>query len=176
MFRIMKLAPALLPAIALGIFAGMANAQDATAPQDDPYGVPAGQEMVDLYTDADAAAVLNARIVALKTVLELTADQEKLWEPVEASIRKIAADAAARNTQRQTAEPPMDFLDVLDRMADAEAVRAADLKSFVAAARPLVTALSEEQKRRAPAFLGLFDPSGGPQPIGHLWLFEDEQG
>lgn len=172
MFRMMKLAPV----VAFSVLAGMAKAQDAAAPQDDPYGVPPSHEMVDIYTEADAAAVLSARLAALKTVLELTPEQESLWEPVEASIRQIAADSAKRNAERQVAEPPMDFLDVLDRMADAEAVRATDLKSFVTAARPLVAALSEEQKRRAPAFLGIFDGAGGPQPIGHLWLFEEEHG
>lgn len=170
MYRMMKLAPAL----ALSMFAGLANAQDAQ--QADPYGVPPGQEAVDIYSEADAAAVLDARLIALKTVLGLNADQEKLWEPVEASIRQIAADSAKRNAERQAAEPPADFLDVLERIADAESVRATDLKSFVAAARPLVAALSEEQKRRAPAFLGIFDGPGGPQPTSHLWLFEEEEG
>jgi len=120
--------------------------------------------------------VLSARLIALKTVLELTPEQEKLWQSVEDSIRLIAANSAKRNDERQAATPPNDFLAVLDRMADAEIVRGQELKSFVVATRPLVASLSEEQKRRAPAFLGIFDNPDAPQPISQLWLFEDEQG
>ena len=41
----------------------------------DPEAPSADIAIVDIYSDADAAAVLAARIVALKTVLELTLDQ-----------------------------------------------------------------------------------------------------
>jgi hypothetical protein len=167
----MKLAP-----VAALCFASAAYAQDANAPMQDVFSVPPGQEVIDIYTGDDADAVLAARLIALKTVLELAPDQEKLWQPVEDSIRQIAANSAKRNDERQAAAPPMDFLDVLDRMADAEAVRATELKTFVTAARPLVASLSDEQRRRAPAFLGVFDNPDDPQPISQLWLFEDEQG
>ena len=113
-------------------------------------------------------------MIALKTVLRLDADQEKLWRPVEDEIRKIAAAAAARGKQREKSEPPGDFLDVLDRIADAEQVRAQEIKSFVSVARPLVRSLSEEQKRRVPSFLGMTDDPDHPQPTGELWIFEDE--
>jgi hypothetical protein len=170
MFRMMKLVPA-----AALCLASAAYAQDNNAFQD-AFAAPPGQESVDIYTAGDAAAVLAARLIALKTVLELTPDQEKLWQSVEDSIRLIAANSAKRNDERQAATPPNDFLDVLDRMADSEIVRGQELKSFVVAARPLVASLSEEQKRRAPAFLGIFDNPDAPQPISQLWLFEDEQG
>ncbi len=160
-------------AVTLAFVSGSAFAQEA-APAEPAE--PADLAIVDIYTDADAAAVLAARIAALKTVLELTPDQEKLWGPVEASIRQIAADSAKRKAERAAAEPPADFLTILDRIADAEAVRATDLKAFVAAARPLVDSLSDEQKRRAPAFLGLTDSGYGPQPTSQLWLFEEEEG
>ena len=154
-------------AAALVLLTGAAIAQEAEPVE------PADITIVDMYTEADAAAVLAARIAALKTVLELTPDQSKLWDPVEASIRQIAADSAKRRAERAAAEPPADFLTILDRVADAEALRAADLKAFVVAARPLVDSLSDEQKRRAPAFLGLTE---GPQPTSQLWLFEEEEG
>ncbi|MBL8575760.1 MAG: Spy/CpxP family protein refolding chaperone [Mesorhizobium sp.] len=157
-------------AAALVLLTGSAIAQEAEPPE------PADIAIVDIYTEGDAAAVLAARIAALKTVLELTPDQEKLWDPVEASIRQVAADSAKRRAERAAAEPPADFLTILDRIADAEAVRATDLKAFVAAARPLVDSLSDEQKRRAPAFLGLTESGNGPQPTSQLWLFEEEEG
>ncbi|TDR93044.1 hypothetical protein [Enterovirga rhinocerotis] len=133
-----------------------------------------GGTTIEIYSDADAAAVLNARIGALKTVLELSPDQQKLWPPLEASIRKIAADSMARGKQRSEAAPT-DFLDLLERVGDAEATRAADLKSFVAAARPLVATLTDVQKNRMPAFLGMAARAGVPFSARTLWLFEEEE-
>ena len=127
------------------------------------------------YTAADAAAVLNARIAGLKTVMALTPDQEKLWPPVEAAIRDIAKNSFERLKQRLAAARPADFIDALGKIADGEEARAKDLKSFVAAAKPLVAALSPEQKRRVPAFFGIVDVPGG-QPSAQLWLFEEEEG
>jgi len=156
-------------AVTLLLAAGASHAvaQDATTAPPPPA--------VDLYTDNDAQAVLDARLIALKTVIGLTPDQEKLWTPVDAAIRQAAKNAMTRRIDREKATPAMDFLDVLERIGDAEAARAQDLKSVVAAARPLVKALSEEQRRRIPAFLGMTDKLGAPQPTAELWIFEDEQ-
>jgi hypothetical protein len=153
-------------AVGLCLIAGPAvHAQDA-----DP-----APPSVNLYSDADAAAVLNARLIALKTVLELTPEQEKLWTPFEASIRATEAAAAARSKLRQQGVPPSDFLDVLERIADSEATRAAELKSLVSTGRPLVASLSDVQKRRVPAFLGMKDSKTSLQSSAELWIFEEEQ-
>lgn len=145
-----------------------AQAQPATPAAAEP-------DIVVVYTDADAKAVLNARIAALKTVLELTPEQDKLWGPVEASIRKIAADSMARGKARSEAQPPADVFDVLGRIADAEATRAAGLKAFVEAARPLFTSLTDAQKARIPAFLGMAGSADSPLSTRSLWLFEEEE-
>lgn len=152
------------------MFLAGAVAQAQPAPTKPEQG-----EVIEVYTDADAGAVLNARIIALRTVLELTPEQEKLWPPVEASIRKIAADSMARGKKRAETAPPADFLDALDRIADSEATRAADLQGFVIAARPLVATLSESQKNRFPAFLGMIADPQSPLGTRSLWLFEEEQ-
>lgn len=162
-----------LSALAIAVvLAGPALAQSpapAAAPADAP------PQIIDLYTPEDSQAVLDARLAALKTVIVLTPEQQKLWEPVEAAIRTAAKNAAARAAERVKAEPAGDFLTVLDRIADAEAARAQDLKNVVAAAKPLVAALSPAQQRRIPAFLGMTDKAGAPQPTFELWFFEDEQ-
>ncbi len=132
-------------------------------------------EAVIVYSDVDAQAVLDARIAALRTVLKLTPEQETSWPPVETAIRKITADSIARGKERSDAPPPADFLDVLTRVAKAEAIRAADLERFVGAATPLVASLSEEQKNRIPAFLGMVANPAEPVSTGSLWLFEEEQ-
>jgi len=131
---------------------------------------------IPAYTDADARAVLNARLAALKAVMDLTPEQERLWQPVEAAIRDIVRDAAERRTQRFNAAQPAHFLDVLATIADAEAARGRDLRRFVDAAKPLVASLTEAQRRRIPAFLGMTDHAGPGQTSAELWLFEEEEG
>ncbi|GGC61017.1 Spy/CpxP family protein refolding chaperone [Chelatococcus reniformis] len=147
--------------------------QQAPAPAQGNAAAPAKPPAAG-YTPADARAVLNARLVALKTVLELTPEQEKLWTPVEQAIRDIVKRAIARGERRDD-RPPASFLTALDRIASAESARAKDLHLFVEAAKPLVDSLTEAQKRRIPAFLGLTDHPGQPQPSSQIWLFEEEQ-
>lgn len=137
---------------------------------------PATLTNVPDYTEDDARAVLNARLAALKAVIGLTPLQEGLWPPVEAAIRDIVRDAANRRARRIAAGPPTHFLDVLGAIADAEAARGRDLRRFVDAATPLVASLTDAQRRRMPAFLGMTDHSGPSQPSGQLWLFEEEEG
>jgi hypothetical protein len=148
--------------------ASPAQAQNAPA-------APVETRIIEIYTDADAKAVLDARLAALKTVLDLTPEQEKLWAPVEASIRKIAADSAARGKQRSETEPPADFLVALDRIGGAEVARGQDMRNFAAAARPLVAALTDAQKHRMPAFLGMLADAQSPLATRSLWLFEEEE-
>ena len=50
------------------------------------------------------------------------------------------------------------------------------LRRLVDAAKPLVASLSEAQRRRVPAFLGMTDHAGPAQPSAQLWIFEEEEG
>lgn len=143
-----------------------AQAQTAPAAQQAPP--------VLAFTEADARAVLNARLAAIRTVMELTPEQERLWTPVEAAIRDIVRGAAERRAKDASAAAPAHFLDVLSGIADAEETRARELRRFVSAAKPLVDSLSEAQRRRIPAFLGMTDVGGPHQPSVQLWLFEEE--
>lgn len=154
---------------------GSAAQAQSPAPAAPPPSAEAAQPLVDLYSAEDAQATLDARLMALKTVIRLTPEQEKLWPPVEEAIRQAAKNAAGRAADRAEAEPAQDFLDVLERLAGAEAARAADLNAVIAALKPLVATLSVEQKRRIPAFLDMTDHVGRPQPTLELWIFEAEQ-
>jgi predicted lipid-binding transport protein (Tim44 family) len=145
--------------------------QEARAQQ-----VPAAAPAIPDYTAEDAQAVLNARLAALKAVIALTPPQEPLWAPVETALREIVRDAANRRAQRFAAAPPSHFLDVLSAIANAEETRGRDLRRFVDAAKPLVDSLTEAQRRRVPAFLGMTDHGGPSQSSGQLWLFEEEEG
>ncbi|UFN50085.1 Spy/CpxP family protein refolding chaperone [Roseomonas sp. OT10] len=142
------------------------GAQAQPAPAQQP--APAGDE-------ADARAILNARLAALRTVIELSPEQERLWAPLEAAIRDASRNAASRRAQRLAAAEPTTFLDVLGHIADAEVARGQDLRRVVDAATPFVASLTDAQKRRIPAFLGMTDHPGPAQPSAQLWLFEAEE-
>ncbi|MDB5416014.1 MAG: hypothetical protein JWR10_4349 [Rubritepida sp.] len=166
----MKLLAPMLVAAAL-LASPAAFAQHTAAPV-----TPTAQPQPPEWTEADGRAVLNARLAALRTVIEMTPEQERLWAPVEAAIRDIGRGAIERRNRRQVAQPPAHFLDVLGAIADAEQARGEALRKFVDAARPFVASLSEAQRRRVPAFLGMTDHGGPGQPSGQLWLFEEEEG
>jgi len=102
----------------------------------------------------DRAAYADARIAAVHAGLRLTADQEKLWPPVEAAVRdfaKLRIDRAnARmNTQRDdNQQKPDDPVARLRERADNMATTAAAMKKIADAADPLYKTLDDGQKRR----------------------------
>src|SRR5580700_10527915 len=86
------------------------------------------------FSPEDRAAFLDARIAALKAGLELNADQQKNWAPLESAIRDLAKERAARfaawREKRQmggdeTAEASP--IDRLTRRSEFLSSRAADL-------------------------------------------------
>ena len=123
---------------------------------------------------SDKAAFLNARIAALKAVLALNAEQEKLWGPFEQAIRDTAKESGERAAKMSTAPEPTNAIELLGVIADAEMARAQALKKFVTAAQPLMASLTPEQKRRVPAFLGLGDDTDRGPSSAEIWIFEDE--
>jgi hypothetical protein len=109
----------------------------------------------------DRAAFLDARIAGVKAGLKLSAEQEKLWGPVETVARELGKKYGDRFAARRDEwekrraemkdgkEPPaIDHVDRLRKRADALTERAADLKRFADAAQPLYATLDEGQKRR----------------------------
>lgn len=103
----------------------------------------------------DRAAMVDARIAAVKAGLKLTPDQEKLWPPVETAVRdftKLRTDRAnARMEARQSGEAQAARPDPVARLserADRMAATAAALKKIADAADPLYKTLNDGQKRR----------------------------
>ena len=124
---------------------------------------------------SDKTAFLNAHIAALKAVLALTPEQEKLWPPVEAAIRDTVKESAARAEKLRSMPEPKTALELLNIVADQELARANALKKFVGVMEPLVASLTPEQKRRIPAFIGLGESSSEHGPSSaELWIFEEE--
>jgi hypothetical protein len=104
----------------------------------------------------DRAAFLDARIAAVHAGLKLSADQEKLWPPVEGAVRDFAklrldranARMAAEKTDADKTEKPDDPVARLRERADNMATTAASLKKIADAADPLYKTLDDSQKRR----------------------------
>ena len=104
----------------------------------------------------DRAAFADARIAAVHAGLKLTADQEKLWPPVEAAVRdfaKLRIDRAnarinAPRDDAQDAQKPDDPVARLRERADTMATTAAAMKRIADAADPLYKTLDDGQKRR----------------------------
>jgi hypothetical protein len=89
--------------------------------------------------------VKEAHIARLRAALNLTAEQQRYWGPVESALR-----ALARSQAREEASAGL-----MARMSD-KATRmagtAVHLKRLVSAATPLIKVLDENQKRSAVSF------------------------
>ena len=115
----------------------------------------------------DRAAYADARIAAVHAGLKLTADQEKLWPPIEAAVREFAKlridranarmDASKDDSSQQKPDDPVSRL--RDR-AENMAATATAMKKIADAADPLYKTLDDGQKRRL-AVLTRMDRFGG---------------
>src|SRR6476660_2050412 len=79
----------------------------------------------------DRAAFVDARIAAVHAGLKLTADQEKLWPPVEAAVREFAKLRIDRANARMNAPADATAPDPVTRLrerADNMAASAAAMK------------------------------------------------
>src|ERR1700716_1623474 len=101
------------------------------------------------------AACADARIAAVHAGLKLTADQEKLWPPVETAVREFAKLRIDRANARMNAGPgdasqqkPDDPVARLRERADNRAPSAPAMKKIADAADPLYKTLDDGQKRR----------------------------
>jgi hypothetical protein len=105
----------------------------------------------------DRAAFTDARIAAVHAGLKLTADQEKLWPPVETAVRDFAkmridrANArmnAQKDDSKDAQQKPDDPVARLRERAETMATTAAAMKKIADAADPLYKTLDDSQKRR----------------------------
>lgn len=123
---------------------------------------PSGMGPAQL-SPADLAKLTDERIAIVKSVLQLTPDQEKYWPAIADAIRFRAQNRDVRLTRiaetvgKMSEESVGDVLRnrdpiaFLDRRADALAQRSQDLKKLANAWRPLYATLSPEQKQRMAA-------------------------
>src|SRR5450631_3779312 len=110
----------------------------------------------------DRAAFADARIAAVHAGLKLSADQEKLWPPVETAVRDFAKlridranarinaqkDDSKKDDSKDAQQKPDDPVARLRDRAETMATTAAAMKKIADAADPLYKTLDDGQKRR----------------------------
>jgi hypothetical protein len=160
------------------VFAQSAAVQTA-APQAEAakdtggYGRSMRGEGRSMLSSDELSALSDARITGIKTGLKLSADQEKLWSPVEQTLRQMSTERIAAREQWQNqrkarmearstdgksekpAEPAprMDFTARLDQQAERAAMRATNMKKLADAVKPLWASLDDKQKRLLPLLM-----------------------
>lgn len=147
----MKTLATLTGAAALALVSSVAVAQAPAAGAQRPTQMPR----------ADLDSLVDARMAAIPAGLKLTAEQQKLWPPVEQAIRAMAAERLTQWEQRRQAQPqnqPADFMTRIERRAEWVGQRAERLKALSMAVKPLWASLDERQKRILPI---LMRPPGG---------------
>jgi hypothetical protein len=87
-------------------------------------------------------------LAAIHAGLRLTADQEKLWPPVEAAARDRAKVMMELLEKNRTAGRPLNPIDGLRRRGEAETARGMADTKLAGAAQPLWSMLTDEQKHR----------------------------
>ena len=103
----------------------------------------------------DRAAMADAKIAAVHAGLKLSADQEKLWPPVEAAVKEFAKLRIDRANARMnpprddsSQQKPDDPVARLRDRAENMAATAGAMKKIAEAADPLYKTLDDGQKRR----------------------------
>jgi LTXXQ motif family protein len=126
---------------------------------------------------ADHRAMMDARLGGMKEALRPTANQYPLWEVFENAVRN--ADNARMDDMREMTQTRerVSPVERLDAMAGRVGRRAAEVRSFAAAAKPFYDSLDGTQKRNF-AMLGREMLTAGDGPLwedsageaGHTWL------
>ncbi|WP_165820102.1 Spy/CpxP family protein refolding chaperone [Microvirga sp. KLBC 81] len=106
--------------------------------------------MMGRFSAEDMSAFADAHIAALRAGLRLSAEQEKLWPPVEETLRSLARlHMAHMQVMRQNrGMMRMDPVGTLRAMADHMGQGSEAMRKLADAAAPLYATLDEAQKRR----------------------------
>jgi hypothetical protein len=121
----------------------------------------------------DRAAFADARIAAVHAGLKLSADQEKLWPPVETAVKEFAklridrANARMNPPKDDASQKPDDPVARLRERADTMATSAAAMKKIADAADPLYKTLDDGQKRRLAVLTHMGRFGGGEEGWRH---------
>ncbi len=113
----------------------------------------------------DFNRLVDARIASIEAGLKLTADQERLWAPVENAIRTAAGERFTRMEERPDRDErrSMDFMQRLEQRSTMMTQRGQRFAAVTTALRPLWDTFSEDQKRIAPRLLREAVDNEGPR-------------
>jgi hypothetical protein len=150
----MKYKALIVAAAAVVLVGGSALAYKAYARYD---GWGHGRDHSRMSTD-DMGAFVDARIAGLKAGLRLSAEQEKLWPPVETALKELSTKHIGRReefrsqrNERADRDEPRERPSPIERLrkgADRMTEIGSDLKQLADATDPLYQSLDEPQKRR----------------------------
>ncbi|WP_052003090.1 Spy/CpxP family protein refolding chaperone [Microvirga sp. BSC39] len=113
----------------------------------------------------DFNRLVDARIASIRAGLKLSADQERLWAPVESAIRTSAGERFTRMQERPSRDErrSMDFMQRLERRSAMVTERAQRSTAVTTALRPLWDTFTEDQKRIAPRLMREAVDNDGPR-------------
>ena len=92
-------------------------------------------------TSQTQASTASINIGRIRSVLKLTADQERYWRPVESALRDLA--------RRQERSEQGSFVHRVGQRVVSIVLNSAAVERLAAAARPLIARLNNEQKQAA---------------------------
>lgn len=119
-----------------------------------------GRGMMGRPSPEDMSAFIDAHIAAIHAGLKLSAEQEKLWRPVEDAMRNLARvhhshmQAMGKTRGMMAADP----VGLLRTMADRMSQGAEVVRTLADAAAPLYATLDEGQKRRLQVLVRMESP------------------
>ena len=128
-----------------------------------------GRGTMSWFSPEDMSAFVDAQIAAVHAGLKLSADQEKLWPPVETAIRNLATLHLSHMQVMRQSQGAMagDRVAMIRTMADRMSHGADALRKLADAAAPLYATLDGGQKRRLEA-LAPMGPRGILGPGGRM--------
>src|SRR5262245_26497651 len=176
-----------LAALSLGaMVAGLAQAQQQSRERGEAFELMIGAGDAREgggrfgFTEADRAAFFEARLAAMKIGLKLTAEQEKLWPAVDATLRdnfKARTDLMAKwRDARRPATGAADPIFELRERAERATEIAALTRKLADALEPLYQSLDQAQKRRFVVLLPVGTPRANAARVGGWDEFEGDRG
>jgi hypothetical protein len=140
-------------------------------------------------TPETRSRIEDGRIAMVKAALQLTADQEKLWAPVESQVRdsfkareEKRAERAKKREERKAARESgakrerADMAERFERMSERLSKRADRMKAFSTAFTPFYASLSDEQKDVLRPLMHQLRPGFGGRHHRPHWAFGDGWG
>jgi hypothetical protein len=145
-----------LPLLTAALIAGAGTIAWAQSPPAASAGPGDGPRRA-AFSRTDFDALTDARIAAIQAGLKLNPEQQKLWGPVEQTLRTSSADRAKRIEERRTGadrnQPRPDLMLRLERRAEQATENAQRLTALSNAMKPFWASLDENQKRLLPVLM-----------------------